>query len=91
MENVGLSLKIDDEIRRRNGRREHVKVALVEFKFLVVEIDVGEDFVFFEKKIADNRNGAVFEMRFEQAAVAFIQKIHLRAESSAGFLIVELG
>lgn len=72
MEDVRFGLQIDDQIGSGDGRGKHVEVALVEFQLFVVEIDVGENFVFLEEKITDDGDGAVVEMTFEQAAMTFV-------------------
>ena len=91
LQHIRLGLEIDHQIRRGYRWSEHVEITLVEFQLFVVEIDVREDLILLEKEIADDRSGAVFQMRFEKPAMALVEEIHLRAESGAGLFIVKLG
>ncbi len=55
----GLGLEIDDEIGRRNIAGEKVVIAFVEFELFVVEIEIGEDAVFFHEEIGEKRRGRI--------------------------------
>jgi hypothetical protein len=90
-EDFGLGLEVDDEIGSGNAGGEGIVVAIVEFKFFVVEIEIGEDAIFFEKEIGEDRAGSFDGESFADAFLAFNQEIQLGAESGAGFFLVEIG
>ena len=89
-ERFGLGLEIDDKIGRRNVAREEVVIALVEFQLFVVEIEVGEDAVFFHEEIGKERRGSIGGKDFAKAFLALKEEVHLGAESGAGFFVVEI-
>ena len=85
-----LGLEIDDKIGSGNIRGQGFVVAVVEFQFFVVEIQVGEDAVFFEKEIREDGAGSFDGERFADAFLAFDQEIHLGAKGGASFFFVEI-
>ena len=74
-----------------DGRREHVEIFFVELQLFVVEIDVGENLVLLKQEIADDRSPRSSGRCLDQAAMAFVEEIHLRAEGRAGLLLVKIG
>jgi len=93
-EDFRAGLEIDDQIGSGEVGGESFVIALVEFEFFVVEIDVGEDAVLFHEEIGENRGGGIVErgsQRFTEAALAFDEEVHLGAESGAGLGLVEVG
>src|ERR1700733_9882284 len=90
-QNFGLGLKINHEIGDGRSAREHIEIALVKFQLFVVEIDVGENFVLLEKKIADDHGGIIVEAQLGKLTIAFHEEMHLGAKSGTGFLGVKLG
>jgi len=87
----GLGLQIDDEIGSGNFAREEIVVAFVEFQLFVIEIEVGEDAVFFHQEIGEKRSGRIGGEGFAEALLALEEKVHLGAEGGAGFFVVEIG
>jgi len=90
-ENFGLGLEVDDEIGSGNVRGQGFVVAVVEFELFVIEIEIGEDAVFFEEEIGEDRAGSFHSESFADSFLAFDQEIHLGAEGGAGFFLVEIG
>jgi hypothetical protein len=93
-EDFRAGLEIDDQIGSGKVGGEGFVIALVEFEFFVVEIDVGEDTVFFHEEIGENWGRGIVERggkRFTEAALAFDEEVHLGAESGAGLGLVEVG
>ena len=90
-ENLGLGLQINHEVRRRNGRREHVEIAFVKLELFIVEVEISENLVALEEKIADDGRAIVLGLNLSEPAMAFVEKIHLRTKGSATFLVIEIG
>src|SRR5712692_11673394 len=90
-QNFRLGLEIDNQVGWPKLGSKPFEVTVVELQFFVVEIQVGEDLVLLEQKIRQHRPGGFHGERFVQAAVAFHQEIHLRAEGRARLFIVEIG
>jgi len=86
-----LGLEIDDEVRRGNFAREQVVITFIEFQLFVVEIEIGEDAVFFHEEIGEKRRGRIGGKGFAEALLALEEKVHLRAKGRAGFFVVEIG
>jgi len=84
-------LEIDDEVGSGNVRSERFVVTVVEFELFVIEIEVGEDAVFFEEEIGEDRTGSFDGESFANAFLALDQEIHLGAEGGTGFFFVEIG
>jgi len=90
-EDFGFGLQVDDEIGSGDVFGENFEVALIEFEFFVIEIEVGEDAVFFEQEIGEDGAGSFHLESFADTLLAFHQEIHLGAEGGAGFFFVEIG
>src|SRR5208282_126553 len=90
-EDFGLGLEIDDEIGSGNVRSHGFVVAVVEFELFVIEIEIGENAVFFEEEIGKDRAGSFDGKSFADAFLAFDEEIHLGAEGGAGLFFVEIG
>ena len=60
-------------------------------RFIVIEIEVGEDAVLLHEEIGDDRAGGVDGQGFAEALLAVHQEIHLSAQGGAGLLFVEVG
>ncbi len=86
-----LGLQVDDEIGSGNIRGQGFVVAVVELELFVIEIEIGEDAVFFQEEIGEDRAGSLDGKSFADALLAFDQEIHLGAEGGAGFFLVEIG
>jgi len=86
-----LGLKINDQIGRGDIACEKVVITFVKFQFFVVEIEIGEDAVFFHEEIREKRRGRIGGEGFAQALLALQQKVHLRAQRRAGFFVVKIG
>ena len=87
----GLGLQVDDEVGGGNVRGERFVIALVELEFLVVEIEVGEDAVFFEEEVGENGAGSFNGQGFTKTLLALHEEVHLSAQGGAGFGFVEVG
>ena len=90
-ESLRLSLEINDEVGRGDFAGLKVVIAFVELELFVVEIEIGEDAVFFHKEIGEKGRGRICGKRFAKALLAFEQKVHLGAKGGAGFFVVEIG
>src|ERR1700733_8369875 len=90
-QNFGLGLKINHEIGDGRSAREHIEIALVKFQLFVVEIDVGENFVLLEKKIADDHGGIIVEAQLGKLTIAFQGGMHLGAKRGTRCLVVKVG
>src|SRR5258707_7063967 len=90
-EDFGLSLEIDDQIGSGNVRGERFIIALVELEFGVVEIEVGEDAVFFHEEIGEEGAGGFDGEGFAEALLALDEEIHLGAQGGPGLGVVEIG
>jgi hypothetical protein len=90
-EDFGLGLEIDDQVRGGDVRREGFVVALVELEFGVVEIEVGEDAVFFHEEIGEDRAWSFDGKGFAEAPLAFDEEMHLGAKGGARLGVVEVG
>lgn len=90
-EHFGLGLEVNDEIGRGNSGGQGIVVAVVEFELFVIEIEIGEDAVFLEEEIGEDRAGSFDSERFADALLALDEEIHLGAERGAGFFLVEVG
>ena len=90
-ERFRLGLEIDDEIGGGNISRQKIVIAFVEFQLFVVEIEIGEDAVFFHEEIGEKRRGGIRGEGFAEALLALQQKIYLGAKGGAGFFVVEIG
>ena len=66
-------------------------VAFVKFEFRVIEIQIGENAVFFHEEIADDGTGRVSRHGLADAFLALDQEVHLGAESGAAFCSIEIG
>ena len=86
-----LGLKINDKVGRGNFTREKVVIAFVKLQLFVVEIEVGEDAVFFHEEVGEERCGGICGERFAKALLAFEQKVHLSAKRGARFFVVKIG
>ena len=87
----GLCLKIDDQIGRGNIGGQGFVVTVVEFQLFVIEVEIGEDSVFFHQKIGEHRTGSLDGEGFADAFLALEEEVHLRVEAGAGFFLVEIG
>ena len=90
-ENFGLGLEVDDEIGSGNVRGQGFVVTVVELELFVIEIEIGENAVFFEEEIGEDGARSFYGESFADALLAFDQEIHLGAESGAGLFLVEIG
>jgi len=90
-EDFRLGLEINDQVGSGNVGGEGFVVALVELEFGVVEIEIGEDAVFFHEEIGEHGAGSFDGEGFAEALLAFDEEVHLSAESGAGFGVVEVG
>ncbi len=90
-EDFGLGLQVDDEIGSGNAGGQGIVIAVVKLELFVIEIEIGEDAVFFEEEIGEDRAGSFDGERFANAFLAFDEEIHLGAEGGAGFFLVEIG
>jgi hypothetical protein len=90
-EDFGLGLEINDQVGSGKIGGEGFVVALVEFEFGVVEIEVGEDAVLFHQEIGKDRARGFDGESFAQALLALDQKVHLGAKSGPGLGLVEVG
>jgi hypothetical protein len=90
-EDFWFGLQVDDEIGSGDVFGENFEVALIEFEFFVIEIEVGEDAVFFEQEIGEDGAGSFHLESFADTLLAFHQEIHLGAQGSAWFLFIEIG
>ncbi len=86
-----LGLQINHEVRRGNFAGVQIVIAFVEFQLFVIEIQVGEDAVFFHQEIGEQRRGRIRGEGFAQSFLALQQKVHLRAKGGAGFFLVKIG
>ena len=90
-ENLGLGLEVDDEIGSGNAGSESFVITVVEFELFVVEIEVGEDAVFFHEEVGEDGAGSFDEEGFAEALLALHEEIHLGAEGGAGLFLIEVG
>ena len=90
-ERFRLGLEIDDEIGCGNIAGEKVVITFVEFQLFVVEIEIGEDAVFFHEEIGEKRRGGIRSEGFAETLLTFEEKVHLRAKGGAGFFVVKIG
>ena len=87
LEDIHRGLQVDDELRRRELRAEHLIVAVVHVEFGVAKIEVGEELVFFEDVIDDDdlaRSGSDLEL--PQLFVALDEERELRLEGGSGLI-----
>ena len=89
-ENVRLRLQINNEVGRGNRGCKHVEITLVKLELLIVEIEVGENFVAFEEKIADHGSRGILGLNLREAAMALVEKVHLSAEGCAASLVIKI-
>src|ERR1700682_6406060 len=90
-ENFGLGLEIDEQIGGGDVRGESFVVALVELELFVVEIEIGEDAVFFHEEIGEDGAGSFDGEGFAEALPALDEEVHLCAMGRAGLGVVEIG
>ncbi len=90
-ERFRLGLKINDKVGRGDFAGVKVVIAFVEFELFVVEIEIGEDAVFFHEEIGEKRRGRIRREGFAEALLSFEEKVHLGAKGGAGFFIVKIG
>ncbi len=90
-QDFGLGLQVNDEIGGGNACGERFVIALVELELAVVEVEIGKDAVFFEKKVGEHRAGSLHAQGFAQALPALEEEIHLGAKSSPGLGLIEIG
>src|SRR5260370_161447 len=90
-EDFGLGLEIDDQIGSGNVRGEGFVVALVELELFVVEIEIGEDAVFFHEEVGGDGTGRFDCEGFAKALLALDEEVHLCAKGRAEFGFVEIG
>lgn len=90
-EDFRLGLEVDDEIGSGNASGEQFVVALVEFQFFVIEIEIGENAVFFKEEIGKHRAGSFDGERFANALLPLDEEVHLGAEGGAGLFLVKIG
>ena len=90
-EYFGLGLEVDNQVGSGNVGGEGFVVALVELEFGVVEIEIGEDAVFFHEEIGEDRAGSFDGEGFAEALLALDEEVHLRTESGAGLGVVKVG
>lgn len=88
--NLGLGLKIDDEIGSGDTGGERFVIAIVKLQLFVIEIEIGEDAVLFEEEIGEDRAGRFNGERFANALLALDEEIHLGAEGGAGLFLVKI-
>ena len=86
-----FGLKVDDEIGCGNVGGQRFVVTVVEFELFVIEIEIGEDSVFFHQKIGEHGTGSLDGEGFADAFLALEEEVHLRVEAGAGFFLVEIG
>jgi len=89
-EDFGLGLEIDDQIGSGKVGGEGFVVALVEFEFSVIEIEIGEDAVLFHEEIGEDGAGSFDGEGFAEALLAFDEEVHLGAQGGAGLGFVEV-
>jgi hypothetical protein len=87
----GLGLKIDDQVGSGNVSGEGFIVALVELELGVVEIEIGEDAVFFHEEIGEDGAGSFDGEGFAEAFLALDEEVHLSAKSGARLGFVKVG
>jgi hypothetical protein len=93
-EDFRTGLEVDDQVGSGKASGKSFVVALVELQFFVVEIDVGEDAIFFDQEVRKDGPGSFARWEEEglaEAAVALHEEIHLGAEGGAGLGAVEVG
>src|SRR5689334_5257051 len=90
-QDFGLGLQVDDEVRRGEIGGKQFVVALVKLEFVVVEIEIRKDTVFFEEKVGKKESGSFDCQAFAKVLLALDEKVHLGAKGSAGFGFVEVG
>ncbi len=89
-QNFGLGLQVNHQVRRCDGRGQHFVIPFVNLQLLIFEVDVRENFVFLEEKIADDGTRLLFAINFHEPLVPLHQEVHLCAERGSGLLVVKL-
>jgi hypothetical protein len=90
-QDFGLGLQVDDEVRRGQICSKKFVVALVKLEFVVVEIEIRKDAVFFEEKIGKEESGSFDCQAFAKVLLALDEEVHLGPKGRAGFGFVEVG
>src|SRR5882724_4852925 len=90
-ENLGLGLKINDQVGSGKIGGKGFVIALVELELGVVEIEIGKDAVLFHEEIGEDRAGGLDGESFAEALLALDEEMHLGAESGARLGLVEVG
>src|SRR5712664_647503 len=90
-EDFRLGLEINDQIGSGNVRGEGFVVALVELELFVVEVEIGEDAVFFHEEVGEDGARRFDGEGFAEALLALDEEVHLCAKGRAGFGLVEIG
>src|ERR1700687_3178475 len=54
LEDFGRGLQVDDEVGRGQLRAEIMVIAVVDFQFLIIEVEAGKNLVLFEDEIGDH-------------------------------------
>jgi hypothetical protein len=90
-EDFGLGLEVDDQIGSGKIGGEGFVVTVVKFQLFVVEIEVGEDAIFFHEEVGEQRAGGFDGEGFAETLLALDEEVHLGAEGRAGFYFVEIG
>src|SRR5262249_49449615 len=74
-----------------NVAGKKVVIALVKFQLFVVEIQIGEDAVFFHQEIRKKGRRRIGSQDFPETLLALQEKVHLRAKRGARFFVVKVG
>ena len=85
-----FGLQIDDKIRFRELDSKGFVIALIELQFGIVEVEVGEDAVFFHQVIGNDRSGSVARKGFPDALLALHQEIQLSVKGRTGLFRIEI-
>src|SRR5258708_5745995 len=90
LQHLGSGLQVNHQVRRRHQLAEVVVVAVVGFEFLVVEVQVGKQLVFFKNEIGDDKFLRVrAQVERLQLLEAPNQKRELRLKRSPGLAFVK--
>src|SRR5215472_618264 len=86
-----LGLQVNNQVGSGEIGGKELVVALVELEFLVVEIEIGENAVFFEEKVGEDEARRFGGQAFAKMLLPLDQKIHLGAECGSWLGFVEIG
>src|SRR2546429_500990 len=84
-------LQVNDQVGSREIGGKELVVALVELEFLIVEIEIGENAVFFEEKVGEDEAEGFDGQAFAKMLLPLDEEIHLGTECGSWFGFVEVG